>query len=87
MEINGQEINLSDLYDQKYMHREVKKGIFLSEYQIFVLKKYCIDIDNCSSINDLIFMINDILEEDDAEDLEIVANELLEFNYYANTNK
>ena len=26
MEINGQEINLSDLYDQKYMHKEIKKG-------------------------------------------------------------
>mgnify|MGYP006967362047 CR=1 FL=1 len=30
MEINSQEINIDDLYSQKYMHKEVKKGIFLS---------------------------------------------------------
>ena len=55
MNIDNQNINIDDLYDQKYMHKEVKKGIFLSEYQLEVLKRYQIDIDSISSITDLLF--------------------------------
>ncbi|MGM9878280.1 MAG: hypothetical protein ACI33S_06510 [Bacilli bacterium] len=87
MEINNEQINIDDLISQKYMHREIKKGLFLSEYQIEILKRYNIDIDKISTINDLIFQIDEILEEGDCEDLELVANELSEFYYYANTNK
>ena len=32
MNINGQEVDINDLYDKKYMHKEIKKGIYLSEY-------------------------------------------------------
>ncbi|MDD6272292.1 MAG: hypothetical protein PUA90_02085 [bacterium] len=87
MKINDEQINIDDLISQKYMHKEIKKGLFLSEYQIEVLKKYNIDIDKISTINDLIFQIDEILEDGDCEDLEVVANELSEFYYYANTNK
>lgn len=87
MKINDEQINIDDLISQKYMHKEIKKGLFLSEYQIEILKKYNIDIDKISTINDLIFQIDEILEDGDCEDLEVVANELSEFYYYANTNK
>ena len=88
MNINGEDINIDDLVSQQYMHKEVKKGIFLSNYQISVLNQYGININECSSINDLIFQIDEILnDEDDCEDLEIVSKEISEFNYYANTNK
>lgn len=87
MKINDEQINIDDLISQKYMHKEIKKGLFLSEYQIEVLKKYNIDIDKISTINDLIFQIDEIIEDGDCEDLELVANELSEFYYYANTNK
>ena len=30
MNINGKDINIDDLFDQKYMHKEIKKGIFYS---------------------------------------------------------
>ena len=59
MIINNQEINIDDLYSQKYMHKEVKKGIFLSEYQIDVLRRNGINIDECGSINDLMYYIDD----------------------------
>ena len=88
MKINNQEINIDDLLDQKYMHKEIKKGIFLSEYQIEVLLRYGIDVNKCSSINDIIFLATEILEDDpDASDLDGVINEMSEFNYYSNTNK
>ena len=43
MKINNEEIDISDLVSQKYMHKEIKKGLFLSDYQIEVLLKYDID--------------------------------------------
>ncbi len=88
MNINGEKINIDDLISQKYMHKEIKKGIFLSDYQLTILNQYGIDVNNCSSINDLIFQIDEVLDdEDDADDLENVSKEIAEFNYYANTNK
>ncbi len=88
MNIDNQNINIDDLYDQKYMHKEIKKGIFLSEYQLEVLKRYQIDINNISSITELLFEIEEILENDsDTDDLEAIEIEISDFNYYANTNK
>ncbi len=88
MNINGQEVNINDLYDKKYMHKEIKKGIYLSEYQIEVLNRYGIDPMKYGSINDIMFLIDEILEDDaDADDLDNISREISEFNYYANTNK
>ena len=88
MNIDLKDINLSDLYDQKYMHKEIKKGMFLSDNQCSVLLKYKIDPYKCSSINEILFLIDEILDtEEDVEDLETVSKEIAEFNYYANTNK
>ncbi len=88
MKINGDEVNIDDLFDEKYMHKEIKKGIFLSDYQYSVLLKYSIDPNKCSSIDELIFMIDEVLDdESDADDLDAVSKEISEFNYYANTNK
>lgn len=88
MNINGQEVDINDLYDKKYMHKEIKKGIYLSEYQIEVLNRYGIDPMECGSIKDIMFLIDEILEDDaDADDLDNVSREISEFNYYANTNK
>ena len=88
MKINNEEIDISDLVSQKYMHKEIKKGLFLSDYQIEVLLKYDIDPYKCSCIEDLMFQIDEILEDDDTlDDLDIISREISEFNYYSNTNK
>ncbi len=88
MIIDNQNIDINDLVSDKYMHKEVKKGIFLSDYQIEVLSRYDISIDEVSSINEIILLASDILELDsDADDLDQVINEISEFNYYSNTNK
>ena len=80
-------VNIDDLFSSKYMHKEIKKGIFLSEYQIEVLNRYDIDPYKCSSINDILFLVDEILDEVDEDDLYMVYNELNEFNYYSNINK
>ena len=42
----------------------------------------------CGSIKDIMFLIDEVLEDDaDADDLDNVSKEISEFNYYANTNK
>lgn len=87
MIINDQNVNIDDLQSQKYMHKEIKKGMFLSEYQIEILLKYGINPEECGSINELIYMIDEVLEEDEAEDLDAISREIIEFNYYSNTNK
>ena len=88
MIINNQEIDISDLISQKHMHKDIGNGIFLSDYQIEVLIKYGIDPYKCSGIEDLIFKIEEVLEDDDSlEDLDNISREISEFNYYSNTNK
>lgn len=87
MKIDNQEVNIKDLFDEKYMHKEITNGIFLNEYQIQILLKYKINPYKCSSLQNLIFEIEEVLCEDDFEDLESVASEIYEFNYYANIKK
>ena len=63
-------------------------GIYLSDNQNEVLKRYDIDYKKYISLNSLIFEIEEILNEEvDASDLEEVSSRLSELNYYNNTNK
>lgn len=88
MQIDNQNIDIDDLVSNKYMHKEIKKGIFLSEYQIEVLIRYQIDLDKISSVEELIMIMDEIIDEDpDSDDLEQISKEISEFNYYSNTNK
>lgn len=87
MKIDNEEINIDDLINEKYMHKEIKKGIFLSDYQIDVLMRNQINPYNCASINELIFLIDEALEDDMDEELDNISKEIIEFNYYTNTNK
>ncbi len=88
MIINNEEINIDDLVDQKYMHKEINKNIFLSDYQCEVLLNYNINPYKCGSVDDILFQIEEVLEDDpDADELENISREIAEFNYYANTNK
>lgn len=88
MKINNQEVNIDDLISQKYMHKKVKEDIFLSENQCQILSSYGINPYECSSIKDLIFQIEEVLDDNpDADELENVSKEISEFYYYSNTNK
>ena len=92
MKINKQNLDInkltSDIYDDKSMIKMRGNGIYLSDNQIEVLKRYGIDYKKYSSLNSLIFEIEEILNEEvDASDLEEVSSRLSELNYYNNTNK
>lgn len=92
MIINGNNVDIEkltkDIYDDKNMMKMRGKGIYLSDNQINVLKRYNIDYNKYTSIKSLIFDIEEILnEEADLTDLEEVSEKLSELNYYNYTNK
>lgn len=67
---------------------QIKENIYLTQYQIDILKKYQIPYESCNSINEIIFLIEDLLETEwYLEDLENVSESLGEFDYYNNYKK
>ena len=82
--INSLDFELDEL-------KQVKKNIYLNNREIQILKMYDIDFQNCVDMNDLLFKIdnvlNDLYDNSDIEDLEWVSSSISERNYYMNTNK
>ena len=82
--INSLDFELDEL-------KQVKKNIYLNNREMQILKMYDIDFQNCVDMNDLLFKIdnvlNDLYDNSDIEDLEWVSYSISERNYYMNTNK
>ena len=74
-------------FDQNDFRVERENGMFLSNNQVKTLKKNNIDYNNYDNLESLIFELNNILNEIDDEELESLAIDLAEFNYYNNQNK
>ena len=87
MIIDNQNINIDDLISDKYMHKQLKNGIFLSDNQMSILNMYKINFEECSDVKELIFLIEEELDNEYDEDLDMICKEISEFNYYSNTNK
>lgn len=68
---------------------KVNDQLYLKKYQIEILDLYHIAYQNCSSISEILFLIDEVLESesDDVDALDEVARDLQEFHYYHNTNK
>ena len=64
-----------------------ENGMLLSDYHVAVLQRNGINYLEYGSIKELLFAINDILDEDENDELEEVAKDLDEKNYYKNVNK
>lgn len=78
--------------EEEFNKRSIKKrenGIYLSDNEIEILNEYDINYKKYSSINFLLFDIQNYLNDSyvDLEDLEWVSKNISEFNYYHNTNK
>ena len=82
--INSLDFELDEL-------KQVKKNIYLNNREMQILKMYDIDYQNCVDMNDLLFKIdnvlNDLYDNSDIEDLAWVSSSISERNYYMNTNK
>lgn len=70
-----------------YMKKNIGNGIYLSDEEVGILETYNIQYKDVTSINELIYRIDQYLENENIEELEWLASTLAETNYYQNTNK
>lgn len=70
-------------------HSFLKKvgNLYLSDEEISILDKYKIDYKSCSDYHSLLYLIDDLLEYDEYDDLENLSRDISERNYYLFTNK
>lgn len=73
--------------DKKFLKKH--NNIYISDEQINILKNYDINIEKYMNFNELIYDIEQCLNDsyEELEDLEWVSQTLSEYNYYNNTNK
>ena len=77
---------VADIDFEKNMHKKIN-NLLLTNEQINVLDRYNIDYNKCASMNELLYYIDEILNEEENEELERISLEIAETNYYMNTNK
>lgn len=90
MEINNSKINIDEIIDiDNTCLKDIGNGIYISNEEANVLDRYDINYKNCNSLNELIFQIEDYLNDsyEELDDLETLSSRLSEFNYYNNTKK
>jgi hypothetical protein len=92
MIINGKEVSVLELVNKidfgSYKLRDNGKGILLNDYQIEVLKRNGFDYFKYGSLSELIFDIDNYLNDGNYdEELESVIENLAEIHYYKETNK
>ena len=64
--------------------KSVKEALLLAEVYVY---EYDTEIQGFIGLNDLLYELDLILNEDDIEELEDLFNKLKERSYYENTNK
>ena len=64
-------------------------GLMLTNREIEVLNRYNINYKNCSTLKEIIFQIEDLIQDMDIveEDLDYISGTISERDYYQNTNK
>ena len=91
MKINNSEVNINDASNYSEFDNLILKrrdnNFLLSDYQISVLNRVGIDFIEYNNIRDLLFDIEECLNEFYDEELDLVSNQLSEFIYYSETNK
>ena len=92
MRLNGKDINIEDIITEVDIDKNIPKkrnnNLVLRDSQIEIVRQYNINYETHTSLNSLIFEIEEILNyETDLEDLEQLSEELEEMSYYNYTNK
>lgn len=64
-------------------------GMMLTNHEIEILDRYKIPYQKCSNLKEIIFEIEEILDDMDIvdEDLDYISSTIAERDYYQNTNK
>lgn len=94
MKINNEEVSIEELVarinPRDNMIQTRGNGYYLSNHQIDILKEYGFIYEQYPNVKSFIFAIEEYLNnnpEEDNEELEEIVSNLVEFDYYQNTNK
>lgn len=89
MIINGIELDENSVISTSDKFLCKHNNIYITDEQVNILKKYDIDVDKYINIEELMYVIEEYLNDsyDELSDLEWVSANLSEYNYYNNTNK
>ncbi len=73
--------------NDKNMLKVRSNGLALTDNQVGILERYNIDASKCGSMTELLYMIDQVDDTDDDDELTYLAETLSETNYYQNTRK
>ena len=91
MIINKNDISLKEAIDfsnyKELLLNRRENGLLLSDYQVAVLNRNGIDYKTYNNVRELLFEIENYLDDDFDEELDLVSSQLSEFIYYNDTKK
>lgn len=94
MKINNEEVTIEELVaiikPRDNMLENHVNNYYLSKQQIDILKRYGFIYEQYPNVKSLIFALEEYLNnnlEEDNQELENIASQLAEFDYYYNTHK
>lgn len=91
MIVNKKEIDINEAIKianhENLLLRRRKNNILLSDYQVSVLNRNGINYNNFSNVRDLLFEIENYLDDYFDDELDLVGQQLAEYIYYNETKK
>jgi len=91
MIINKKDVSLKEAMDfsnySDLLLSRRENGFLLSDYQVSVLNRNGIDYKRYNNVRELLFEIENYLDEDFDEELDLVSSQLSEFICYTDTKK
>lgn len=89
--INKKEVSIDEAisfsnYQELLLNRR-ENGMLLSDYQISILNRNGIDYRKYNNIRELMFEIENCLDDYFDDELDLVSSQLSEYIYYNDTNK
>lgn len=91
MVINNKDINLDEAIKfsnhQELLLNRRENGMLLSDYQVAVLNRNGIDYRKYNNVRELMFEIENCLDDYFDDELDMVSSQLSEYIYYSDTKK
>ena len=89
MLLDGKYLDENELVKTEKSFLKKYNNIYISEEQKEILDKYDIDVNKYLNISELMYDIEECLNNslEELDDLEWVSQTISEYNYYNNTNK
>ena len=91
MKINEKEVSIEDAIAFADIDNIILKhrnnDILLSDYQVDVLNRNGLNYNNYNNISDLLFDIEETLNDNYDPELDLISSQLAEISYYKDTKK